>query len=279
MVTFVLMAFLRYLFFICIQGSLQVAFSATSLAAITYIEQQLAPSPQVLLWVFFGTIAAYNFIKFATIAGWRHKSLPPYLRWIQLGSFLATALALWFSYQLSSQTWIWICLMGTLVVLYTLPILAGSNLRSLPGIKIFVVAAVWAGVTVIIPLVQDGQQLNLYAWNLVIRRLLMVLILILPFEIRDLHIDEPGLKTLPTWIGLRDTKRLALVLGGLLIALLFLDDSAKHHLLVEGLIGILAVYAVQRSEAEQPTYYASFWVEGIPLLWLGVLLGVSALTG
>ena len=273
------MAFLRRLFFICIEGSLQVALSATSLAAITYTEQQLAPDTDILLWVFFGTIAAYNFIKFATIAGWRHSSLPMHLRWIQLGSFVATALALWYSYRLGSETWIWICLMGALVVFYTLPILAGSTLRSLPGIKIFVVAAVWAGVTVIIPLVQAGEPLDGNVWNMAIRRILMVLILILPFEIRDARIDEPGLKTLPTWIGLDGTKRLSVVLGGLLVLLLFLDDSPTHHLVVEGLICLLAVIAVWRSKTDQPRYYASFWVEGIPILWLGLVLAVSGLAG
>jgi len=233
----------------------------------------------MLLWVFFGTLAAYNFIKFATVAGWRHKSLPPQLRWIQLGSFLATALALWYTYELHSDTWIWICLMGALIALYALPIMAGSTLRSLPGIKIFVVAAVWAGVTAIIPLVQASEPLDLQVWNMASRRMLMILILILPFEIRDARIDEPGLKTLPNWIGINRSKKLALLLGGLLLLLLMVDDSAAHHKVIEGVIAVLAVFAVWRSEIDQPVYYSSFWVEGIPVLWLGILLAVLGLAG
>lgn len=257
-----------------------VALSTTSLTVLTYLEYAVALDVHLLTWVFFGTIAAYNFIKFATEVGWRHRSLPVYLRWIQLGSFIATALALWFSYGLSVDSWIWICLVGALVVLYTLPILAGSTLRSLPGIKIFVVAAVWMVVTVIIPLVEAGHELDLPVWNMALRRMLLVLILILPFEIRDAEVDEAGLKTIPTWIGVKNTKRLALALGLALLVLLTLDwRFLEIGGLLEVLITVAAMVAVWRSKVDQPPYYASFWVEGIPVLWLGLWYLTTALTG
>lgn len=274
------MTFLQRLFFVLVQGSVMVALSTTSLTVLTYLERGVRLDAHLLTWVFFGTIAAYNFIKFATEVGWRHRSLPGYLRWIQLGSFLATALALWFSYGLSGDTWIWICLIGALVVLYTLPILAGSTLRSLPGIKIFVVAAVWMAVTVIIPMVEAGQELDLAVWNMALRRMLLVLILILPFEIRDAEVDEAGLKTMPTWIGIKNTKRLALVLGLALLLLLLQDWRVfGRGGLMELLITAVAVAAVWRSKVDQPEYFASFWVEGIPVFWLGLWYLTAALTG
>jgi len=100
-----------------------------------------------------------------------------------------------------------------------------------------------------------------------LQRYLFVLVATLPFEIRDLKLDDPNLSTWPQKLGIQKTRWL----GGLLLLLfVFLEiyhSISSNFLLVFGM-AILLMGFVLRSKAKQSKYFSSFWVEGIPILWL-----------
>jgi 4-hydroxybenzoate polyprenyltransferase len=97
-----------------------------------------------------------------------------------------------------------------------------------------------------------------------------VWVAILPFEIRDVTIDSSNLKTLPQQLGIYNTKILGiilLVLGALCSPLFFgaNNEMLFSTLLIFVLLGMLLYY----SDPSNSFYYTAFWVEGIPVVWLG----------
>lgn len=138
------------------------------------------------------------------------------------------------------------------------------SIRYLPGIKIFIIAAVWAGAVVLFPL-QTTKTTLLYFLEV----LLFVVALTLPFDIRDLRFDHQKIKTIPMVLGLRNTK----IVGGVLLII-----SSGIHLAIFNafpvfvFICLLVALCLFFSTTKQSKYYASFWVESLPILYYLLLL-------
>ncbi|MEM6698020.1 MAG: UbiA family prenyltransferase [Bacteroidota bacterium] len=94
---------------------------------------------------------------------------------------------------------------------YVLPMLARKKrLRDINFIKIFLVAIVWAWVGVILPALQMGRGLDADIWWMVAERAFFIFAITLPFDIRDLKIDEhASVQTIPAKIGVARSKILA----------------------------------------------------------------------
>ena len=108
---------------------------------------------------------------------------------------------------LSERVIVTLFILVAITGLYALPVLPRhKNFRSLSGLKILIVAAVWAGTTVILPAISQLEEIN---WNVKVetfQRFMLVLILLVPFEIRDLKYDSAALKTLPQRVGVKGAK-------------------------------------------------------------------------
>ena len=173
---------------------------------------------------------------------------------------------------LSYKTLLFSGIFAVLTVLYAIPFLNTRSLRTVRGLKIFVVALVWAGVTVLVPLIEADHVLSANTWITFIERFLIVVALVLPFEIRDLPYDQSVLGTLPQLLGKAATNILATGITGIAFILeSFKGTISFSYAISLLLICLLSAFATFFAEKEQAKYYASFWVEGIPILWLGVL--------
>ena len=97
-----------------------------------------------------------------------------------------------------------------LTLLYAIPFLSGfhKNLREVSYLKIVVVALVWSGFTVLIPVLDAGIEFSIQLVLVAIQRFLIVVVLILPFDIRDVKYDAISLQTIPKKIGVEKTKKL-----------------------------------------------------------------------
>src|SRR5690606_24706203 len=112
--------------------------------------------PKVLwAFVFFGAITGYNFVKYAKIARLHHRKLANSLKTIQIFSAVCFVLLLYTVFCLPSNVLLIAIGCGLPTFFYAVPIIRHKNLRSLTGIKIFIVAFVWAGITVLVPVVAD----------------------------------------------------------------------------------------------------------------------------
>jgi hypothetical protein len=281
------MIFLRTIFNFYIDASIHVALAVVSLVWITAFEYQFDLSYYLLGFVFFGTITGYNFVKYARAAGLHHKGLTHSLKSIQIFSFVCFGIVLYCILNLPTRILGVTAVFGVLTFLYTVPLLKKKNLRTISGLKIFVVALVWAGVTVSIPLVWNhvGESFpyfieNSTYWATFFQRFLLVIVWTFSFEIRDLRYDDAALKTLPQLFGVGAVKILGVVflLGAILLE--FIKDFSHYPLHEEigrvymlGLLlmGFLTLNLLLATRKKQSRYFASFWVESIPIVWMCML--------
>ncbi|WP_339701624.1 hypothetical protein [uncultured Marixanthomonas sp.] len=267
------MSALKRIFDFYINSSIHVALAVVSLVVITVLEFKLQLPKSYLFFMFFGTITGYNFVKYAPIAGLHHRSLAKSLKTIQVFSFICFGILVYIATQLQFKTLLITGLFGVLTVLYAIPVLKYKNLRKVKGLKIFVVAVVWAGVTVLVPVVNANYSLTADVWITFIQRFFLVIVLTLPFEIRDLPYDDSVLGTLPQTLGMTGTNTLVTVLAGVS----FIIEGFTKELYIPYSISLLFIcllsaFMVFFAKKEQSKYYASFWVEGLPIVWLAVLL-------
>lgn len=264
---------LKPLFDFYINSSIHVALGVVSLTAITGLHFGLEVEPELLWFVFFGTITGYNFVKYAGIAKLHHRSLARNLKQLQIFSLLSFIVLCYLLFRISVEVLIVAGFLGLFTALYALPIFGKQrNLRSIGGIKIYVIAVIWAGVSVLFPLVAAEHFIGMGALLELAQRFLFVLILIIPFEIRDLKYDTEELRTLPQKYGVRKTK----FLGYALIVMWLVLELVKPTSTLASVLAILFAaiftsYAIHKANEDQPKYFSSFWVEGIPVLWFLLL--------
>ncbi|MGG5488057.1 hypothetical protein [Gaetbulibacter sp. PBL-D1] len=280
------MKVLKRIFDFYINSSIHVALSVFSLAWITLLEFELPYDKNVLFFIFFASITGYNFVKFFGLAKFHHRSLATWLKYIQLFSLVCFLLMCYYVLQLEQTTLVYISVFGVVTFLYAIPFLPKKifldekqNLRSLSGLKVYVIALVWCGVTVFLPLANADFLMNWDVSITAIQRFVFVLVLMLPFEIRDLQYDSVKLATIPQQIGVKKTK----VIGVLLLMVFFFLDYLKDDIQLMNLLVLLAITAITLlsvvlAKKEQSKYYSAFFVEGIPVLWLLLVLVFQLLT-
>jgi 4-hydroxybenzoate polyprenyltransferase len=107
--------------------------------------------------------------------------------------------------------------LGFISVAYSVPFMKRNGrritLRSIKGLKIFLIAYVWVASTVMLPAVGAGLSLlNTDVLLLSVERGLFIFAITLPFDIRDYQSDKKtGVDTIPGMIGVPATRRLATV--------------------------------------------------------------------
>lgn len=264
------MLIFRRLFRFYINASIHVALAVISLYALSAQNLNISINVHVTGFLFFATIVCYNFVKYGVEADKYLVVAKPSHKPIQVFSFLAFGICLYFLFLLPLQLWIVIGALTVISTLYAIPFLPSSrNLRSLGGLKIFLVALVWAGFTVVLPAVEHQLGFSEQVLLLGIQNYVLVLILILPFEIRDLEYDKPELRTLPQRFGVPNSKYIGYALSFSYLGLRLISDGWDSKRIVYSLavFGLL-VTALYFTKEGQSKYYTSFWIEGIPIFLL-----------
>ncbi|WP_055434976.1 hypothetical protein [Lacinutrix algicola] len=274
------MRLIKQLFDFYLNSSIHVALAVYALGWITLIQFDVSYDENILYFIFFATITGYNFVKYFGIAKFHHRSLTDALKIIQVFSLVCFLLLCYFAMQLQLKTLISIGVFGLITFLYAIPFLPKNfyldnqqNLRDVSGLKVYVIALVWTGVTVFLPLINDDVHLNADVYITAFQRFVFVVVLMLPFEIRDLKFDSLKLATIPQKIGVKYTK----LIGFFLLLLLFLSEFFKNELSYESLLKTLIVVLITLcfvvfTNKKRNRYYSSFWVESIPIIWLLIIL-------
>tara|TARA_R110002094_G_scaffold1698_16_gene7253 strand:- start:2415 stop:3194 length:780 start_codon:yes stop_codon:yes gene_type:complete len=257
-----------------------VALAVYSLTWITLLEFDIPYDETILYFIFYASITGYNFVKYFGVAKFHHRSLTNWLKTIQVFSLICFVLMCYYGCQLSSKTLFYILGFGIITFFYASPFLPKRlfldyqhNLRSIGGLKIYLIALVWCGVTVFLPLINNAYSIDSDVIITGIQRFLFVVVLMLPFEIRDLRYDNLKLSTVPQKIGVKQTK----IMGGLLLIVFFFLEFFKYKIEINKIfalliISILTLLLLVFSKMEQGKYYSALWVEGLPILWLVLLL-------
>ncbi|MDC6385958.1 hypothetical protein D2V93_10465 [Flagellimonas taeanensis] len=268
---------LKSIFDFYLDASIHVALAVLSLAGVTFHLLGISSDIDLLGFIFFGVIVCYNFIKYGVEA---YKYLivsNAYHKVIQVFSFVSFGFSLYFLLQLDAMIWWATGILGLLSALYAVPFLPSTkNLRSLGGLKIYIVAIVWAGFTVLLPVLDAQMPINWDFWVLFLQRMVLVLVLIIPFEIRDLQWDDKDLRTLPQVLGVRRARNLGIVLSVVFFLLTFLKDEIHQvEVILRLTLTVVLIFVLIANEKMKSRYFVSFWVEAIPVFWFGMFWWVE----
>jgi len=263
-----------------INSSIHVALAVYALSWITLLQFDIDYDGNVLYFSFFASITGYNFVKFFGLAKFHHRKLTSMLKSIQMLSLISFIAMGYYLLQLQMITIGYIAVFALATFLYAVPVLPKrlfidqqKNLRSIGGLKIYIIALVWTGVTVVLPLIDNNHDITKDVFITGVQRFFIVIVLMLPFEIRDLNFDSLKLSTIPQKIGVKGTKVCGVLLLLVSYILEFLRVNTYPYILLSHTLIILILCAfLLLSFKRQSKYYTAFWVESIPIWWLILLL-------
>ncbi len=263
------MRFLKKLLDFYINSSIHVALSSSSMVIMSQYMFHLPIDYIVIFFTFFGTIVGYNFVKYDALARIQKIEMKNQLKAIVFLSFLSFLTCGYLFFKLQFKTQLYSVLVLFITLLYTLSFFPNKkNARNWVGVKIYIVALCWVGVTLFLPIINAGIPITTDFYLKCIQRFILVFVLILIFEIIDLANDDPHLQTVPQKIGVQRTKILGLLL---LVPFYFLEflksNFDSNQLIVNFILVIMLSMLIVFANQNRSKYYTSFWVESIPIVW------------
>ena len=248
---------------------MHVSIAITSLMYISFQSFNIRVVDAILVFALTSSLVAYNYIRYYDIVRFKFiKSLLP----IYCITIICFFIGLWFFFLLNISQMFLVVILGLITIFYVFPYYKSSikrkNIRNVAGLKVFVVSIVWALFIVIMPLLTYKINYSLFEIVFFIQIYCFVFISILPFEIRDLQIDNPKLNTIPQVLGIKKTKII-----GLILSLIFVVLESYKSIIIESInynnftIVLTLSFFLLKSKNEQSKYYSSFWVESLPIIW------------
>lgn len=257
-----------------IQGSIHVALSCFALVQITQYYFNVSNDYPMVYFAFFGAIVGYNFVKYEALARAQKAQMTNKIKAVAVLTFLSLLAVGFCFFQLQRITQIISIAFLILTLLYTLPFFPNKkNARNWAGVKIYIVALCWVGVTVVLPVLNAGISITSDFYLKCIQRFILIFVLILIFEIIDLAKDDPHLQTVPQQIGVKQTKKLGFLLLTLFFGLNFfsfiIDVNFEYSSFI---IATFTALFLAFANEERSKYYTSFWAESLPILWWIILV-------
>jgi hypothetical protein len=239
---------------------------------------------ELLGFVFFSTLFIYNFIRLIRVHpmllegdSTRHEMIFRYRFLLWVICIFSCLSACYFFMFIYKPLWMYLLPMAFVSLSYVIPVFkAGSKwipLRDVPGLKIVLIATIWALVTEGLPSLLHDEKLN---YLTLFERFLFVLAITIPFDVRDLRFDKMSLRTLPQLYGVQKAKWIGI------FALLFAELILAYRFFFTGTIALdtfLAIYLtyefstvlLYKSHPKLPERFFTFGVEGMTIL-MGLLM-------
>lgn len=262
-----------------------ISLCAAAQGWLTYMLLGRRVDAEILLILFFATLFVYNaqavlnkIPQDGTSVYYRIDWLIRHRVLIRLLSFTAGGITCVLFWGLQPAAKIAAVVTGILAISYSFPLFSTGGLRQIPGLKLFLIAAVWASACVLLPYYESEGMISSYRLVLLwVKRFLFITAITLPFDIRDMVSDkQSGLKTLATVLGEKKAVVLSLLLLGLYLLLLILFRPPSFPVTSAGLLltVLIAGGLILKSTADRPVYFYLFYFDGIlilqPLLvWTG----------
>lgn len=195
--------------------------------------------------------------------------------WIYTG--IAVIGLIYAFFQVSFRVQLALVLPGLISLGYVIPFLGFKKsrklrLRDLNWIKIFLIAIVWAYVTVILPII----EIRSVSWSdvlIFVERAVFIFMITLPFDIRDLKVDQyNNVKTIPAVYGISFTMKLVFASLIFLLILasanyLFVPDSPIYFAAFGLWLSLISTYIFIRiSINKTDDYYFTGLLDGT--MWL-----------
>jgi hypothetical protein len=271
------MNYLKRIFDFYIFSNLHVGLVGFFITKITLLKfgylENLTP-----LFVMFSIVISYNFIRLYEIKSnqlnWLKVWFFKHKRSLLILSVLSIlGLVYIVLFTNFNQKSIYILLpFAFITVFYVIPLFnVGKHevsFRNFPAIKILSIAISWAGISVLFPLFEIGYSFTNTVYLEFFQRILFIIAITIPFDIRDVQADSTTLKTLPQLVGVNNSKFIGMGLLGVFIGLDFFKQGISQiTILISISIAIISTLFLLFSSEKKSRYYTSFWVESIPIIW------------
>ena len=269
-----------------VASNVYVSLGVVSLTLLSLDIRQIE-HPNLLWFVFFATLFVYNFIRLVNIhsiisssESLRHQIIYRFRTFFWIVCIASALIGFYFFVRISEYIFLPIIGLGFVSIIYGLPIYKNGShlfrLRDVPGLKIFLIAFVWAYVTEGLPALIHGEPLYFLA---LFERFLFIFAITIPFDIRDVNYDASHLATIPQYFGINTAKWMALLAIFSSELILFYRFFFNNDL---NLIGALAIYItyefsfllIYRCHLYSKERYFTVGVEGMSIL-MGVLFFFS----
>lgn len=254
----------------------------------TYFVFDWVPDAVLISHTFFATLFVYNVLRLSKANTVTDGSLM--LQWIERNKNMAMAMAgigaVGAGITLFFLTWnamIVAAGLGVVSMWYGIsPVKGIGTLRNIPFAKVFLIALSYAGVVVLLPVVNEvgwdlppqrpgiffvQEQFFFWVWFVCITA--FVLAITLPFDIRDVNYDkQAGLRTLPVVAGIGFTKVLAFIAltpAALILSIPFLmqvGGNSAVALVPAIVLGVWGAVSIVLSEPTKSDLFYAFIVEG-----------------
>ncbi|PRP66159.1 UbiA prenyltransferase family protein [Nonlabens agnitus] len=260
-----------------VKSSLHVSLCYIAFYAVVSAHAGFTPGWIELTAIGTATLVGYNVAKYIHLLNEKF----PYHYPIKLLTFLCSLVASITVIELGMRAFALFAFCTILTSLYSLPELLGKSFREIPILKLITIGASWSILAVLLPYAIQTDSIeellnvinNEGIYGRLIQYSLFVIALCIPFEIRDLKYDPPKLRTLPQVVGTQNSEIIGLVLIAICALLEYLMASGFNvHGIITYIILAITALAIMGSDKIKSDYYASFFVEAIPALWLVLIL-------
>lgn len=261
-----------------------IALGAVAQGLVTYHLLEIRPVPTILAFLFFATLAIYNFSILIEKPKNPKKSSYRRVRWIfshyRLNisiTIIAVLSLIPLFFLLSFSSKLLVIFLGLIAFGYSLPLFSIGDkrfgLRNIPGLKLFIIALVWSVSTVTLPILEINES-HLFDVDfndlilLTAKRFLFVAAITVPFDIRDLFQDKRyELKTIPTLLGEKKAYLFCqFLLLCYLILLVVFNNGFNADFFALTLTIMLAGWLIFKSTWEKNEYYYFFYLDGTLIL-------------
>ena len=262
---------LRLIFDFYVKSSIHLSICLLAFCTVSYITLEIDISFLILLSSFAATLVIYNYIKFFADN--------PFLEHEQtLSKKLIKTITIIFFIVLMSVipflNFITVAIglaIFTFTIAYVTPIFGlKKNFRNFGGIKVLIVSICWSATSVLVPVAESQLFLDQKSIIVFFQRIFLIFACTIPFEIRDLKYDLSALQTIPQVYGIQKTKFLAIL--SLIIFLIFSFHLHYENSVIffsELMVSMFVACLVIFSEKQQKKYFSSFFVESVPIVWVG----------
>lgn len=271
-------------------SNIYVALPVSLFAAETYILLGNKISLITIAFIYFSTLFLYSFHRLTAIINVSASDITTErLEWSKKHSTTVIIITLisgassilFFLLLLDHLPFATLVPCAIIALGYSLPIWYSNKnfirLRDINFIKIFLIGIVVSAVTTFIP---TNENLNDYSILIFISRILFIVAITIPFDIRDMELDKSQLKTIATYFGIKKSKMISIyfLIGFIVTVMLGHFMISLKLSLVIALIfsALVTMYSIARINNSSSDLFYSYIIEGSMIMqFLFVYLGAK----
>ncbi|NOS94338.1 MAG: UbiA family prenyltransferase [Cyclobacteriaceae bacterium] len=266
-----------------IHSNIYISLAAVFLTVETQIQLGLVPQWRPYLFIiFFATLFEYNLHRLVTLLmvkdaihsdkhAWVRENQKAFYTLVII-STIAFIVVLWIA---KTKVLLTLAPIALLTLFYSIPIARSKSyifrLREVPYLKLFLIAFVWAAITILLPVVHAEITFDrTHVVLLFAERFLFILAIAIPFDIRDMESDrQANLKTIPILLNEDRSLRVSFValLAFAVLVLFHYSWQQEWSIIIPLLItAIVTLFLLQSSRMRSNPFYHHGFLDGTMLL-------------